>query len=334
MAINKLPNGRWRVDIEPIKGRRFRKTFTTKAEALRFEAHIRVEVNNPAWQPEKKDNRRLSDLIVIWYDLHGRNLRDDKRRLARLNAMCKAMGNPVAENMTAKLFASFRSARLDSGISQRTVNNDLCFINALYNELYRLQEITYQNPLSLVKALRSQEKSLSFLTKEQIRELLLLCEGSGNPHVRLITLICLATGCRWSEAENIKPQNIKSGIITFEGTKSARVRSIPVSDWLVSEIRNHWKIYGMFTGSMTSFRRVLARCSFELPSGQATHILRHTFASHFVQNGGNILVLQKILGHSTIAMTMRYSHLAPDHLQEALQLNPLVDFDTLSTPKR
>lgn len=41
--------------------------------------------------------------------------------------------------------------------------------------------------------------------------------------------------------------------------------------------------------------------------------------------GGSILVLQKILGHTSLAMTMRYAHLAPDHLQEALRLNP---FDT------
>lgn len=40
-------------------------------------------------------------------------------------------------------------------------------------------------------------------------------------------------------------------------------------------------------------------------------------------NGGNILTLQKILGHSTVLMTMRYAHLAPDHLQEAVALNPM-----------
>ncbi|MFQ1065102.1 tyrosine-type recombinase/integrase [Bordetella trematum] len=54
-----------------------------------------------------------------------------------------------------------------------------------------------------------------------------------------------------------------------------------------------------------------------------THVLRHTFASHFMMNGGNILTLQRILGHSTLTMTMRYAHLAPDHLQEARRLNPL-----------
>ena len=51
--------------------------------------------------------------------------------------------------------------------------------------------------------------------------------------------------------------------------------------------------------------------------------LRHTFASHFMMNGGNILVLQRSLGHANLTMTMRYAHLAPDHLQEVVKLNPL-----------
>ena len=61
----------------------------------------------------------------------------------------------------------------------------------------------------------------------------------------------------------------------------------------------------------------------ELPKGQAAHVLRHSFASHFMMNGGNILALQKILGHSDIKMTMRYAHLSPDFLEEAARLNPL-----------
>lgn len=54
-----------------------------------------------------------------------------------------------------------------------------------------------------------------------------------------------------------------------------------------------------------------------------THVLRHTFASHFMMGGGNIIVLQRILGHSDIRVTMRYAHFAPDHLEEAIALNPL-----------
>ncbi len=45
--------------------------------------------------------------------------------------------------------------------------------------------------------------------------------------------------------------------------------------------------------------------------------------SHFAMNGGNILTLQRILGHASINMTMRYAHLSPDHLQDAVRLNPL-----------
>jgi len=51
-----------------------------------------------------------------------------------------------------------------------------------------------------------------------------------------------------------------------------------------------------------------------------------TFASRFVMNGGNILTLQKILGHTSLAMTMRYAHLAPDHLQDAVRFGPVPDY--------
>jgi site-specific recombinase XerD len=53
-----------------------------------------------------------------------------------------------------------------------------------------------------------------------------------------------------------------------------------------------------------------------------------------VIGGGSILVLQKILGHTSLAMTMRYAHLAPDHLQEALRLNPFDTFSTLSESEK
>jgi len=67
----------------------------------------------------------------------------------------------------------------------------------------------------------------------------------------------------------------------------------------------------------------MQRAGIETPAGQLRHVLRHTFASHFVMNGGNILVLQRILGHTDIKVTMRYAHFAPDHLSGAMLLNPL-----------
>jgi len=79
----------------------------------------------------------------------------------------------------------------------------------------------------------------------------------------------------------------------------------------------------LFKNCYGAFRSALERTDIELPPGQLTHVLRHTFASHFMMNGGNILVLQRVLGHTDIKMTMRYSHFAPEHLEEAFRLNPL-----------
>lgn len=61
----------------------------------------------------------------------------------------------------------------------------------------------------------------------------------------------------------------------------------------------------------------------ELPAGQMTHVLRHTFASHYMMNGGDILTLQRVLGHASLAMTMKYAHFSPGHLAEVVKLNPL-----------
>ncbi|MDH0894413.1 MULTISPECIES: tyrosine-type recombinase/integrase [unclassified Pseudomonas] len=335
MAIEQLSDGRWRVDVEPIKGTRFRKKFKTKAEAIRFEATCRSRlIDTPEWSPKPADSRRLSALIASWYELHGYALRDGERRRSKLDALCKALRNPVAAKLSPDAYAHNRRIRLQSGTSGKTLNNELGYLRSVYNELRSLGQIDYANPLSLVRPLRLQERELSWLTFEQVGELLAsIREGCDNPHTEPVTLICLATGARWSEAERLPPASLRSGVVTFSGTKSGKVRAVPIRPDLEALLCNHWKRYGQFTGCITSFRRALDRTSIELPKGQATHALRHTFASHFMQNGGNILTLQKILGHSSLAMTMRYAHLSPDHLADAIRLGPLSGFDTFSTLK-
>lgn len=72
MAIQQLSDGRWRVDVEPVKGKRFRKTLKTKAEAMRFEATCRAKCSESNdWAPRPKDKRRLSELVELWFDLHA-----------------------------------------------------------------------------------------------------------------------------------------------------------------------------------------------------------------------------------------------------------------------
>ncbi len=75
----------------------------------------------------------------------------------------------------------------------------------------------------------------------------------------------------------------------------------------------------LFNVDYRNFCKILHVVKPDLPEGQATHVLRHTFASHFVMN----VALQQILGHANIQQTMAYAHLAPDYLQFAITLNPL-----------
>lgn len=59
----------------------------------------------------------------------------------------------------------------------------------------------------------------------------------------------------------------------------------------------------------------------ETTAGQLTHVFRHTFADKFMMNEGSILLIQQILGHIAMKVTMRYAHFAPDKLSKANSLN-------------
>jgi integrase len=146
---------------------------------------------------------------------------------------------------------------------------------------------------------------MAYLTKEQINDLLLSCKQSTAKDLVIIVKICLATGARWNESESLKGAQVKDRKITYINTKGKRNRTVPISDKLFNEIPK--KNGSLFTPCYSAFRSAIDRAAIELPERQLTHVLRHTFVSHFMMNGGNILVLQKILGHTGIKITMRYA---------------------------
>jgi len=328
MAIEQLPDGRWKVDTEPTKGKRYRKTVKTKAEALRFEATCRTKcIDTPDWSPKPKDNRRLSDLIERWAILHSNTLSDGDARRRLLDEMAKALGNPIAVKLSGNDYAEYRTSMLKAGANPKTLNNRLGYLRSVYNVLHQLEEIDYANPLVRVRPLRLQEKELAYLSDEQIAHLFSVIHGRcKTPHVAMVAAICLATGARWGEAQALTPERVRDGLVTFINTKGKRSRSIPIDSALQEKIRRHFALHGLFSRCLNSFDQTLAASKIPLPAGQSSHVLRHTFASRFVMNGGNILTLQKILGHTSLAMTMRYAHLAPDHLQDAIKFGPVTDF--------
>jgi integrase len=298
----------------------------TTGRAIRYPLTIQP-LTTPTSTPANSANlsRLISDLVEIWHKHHGINLKASNT-ISRLRNLCAALGNPVADQFKAELFSNYRAKRLKEGISANNLNREHAYLRAVFNELKRLGFWQKENPLNSVRQFKISERELSYLTLEQIQILLNELSKSKSIDTLFITKICLSTGARWSEAEELRVTQIRDGMIHFTDTKSGKNRSVPIEDRLFLDLVNIAKksLSGrLFKRSYDAFREGIKRIGLDLPQGQLTHVLRHSFASHFMINGGNILILQKLLGHSSLAMTMRYAHLAPGHLQEAKKLNPL-----------
>ncbi|MGI0738065.1 phage integrase, partial [Pseudomonas aeruginosa] len=82
-----------------------------------------------------KDRRRFSELVLLWYELHGHSLRDGKRRLSKLQQLTVRLGDPVGAALDASSYAQLRRKRLENGISGKTLNNELGYVRAVFNEL-------------------------------------------------------------------------------------------------------------------------------------------------------------------------------------------------------
>lgn len=337
MSINKK-DGKWVLDFYPEgkpqgkTSKRIRKAFSTKGEALAYQNHIMENVHVKPWLDGKEDRRRLRDLVIQWFDEHGVTLDDGEKRKGTMEFACESMGDPMAHEFDATMFSIYRKKRLSGEISRtarvkqvspRTMNLELAYFRAVFNELKRLGHWKAENPLAAVRAFKSEEAELAYLERDEINCLLEQCKASRNESTYWVACLCLATGARWDEAESLTTKQVKNLKVSFFKTKGNRNRTVPISQAFYDSLPKPAKPGRLFSPCYSAFRKAVERAELELPDGQLSHVLRHTFASHFMMNGGNILVLQRILGHTDIKMTMRYAHFAPEYLDEAIKLNPI-----------
>lgn len=326
MTIKK-DDDKWHVDIRPAgrNGPRFRKKFDKKAEAIAYEKHILASHHNKEWLGLPEDKRNLSELIEIWWQKAGQFKKTSTKYHGNVKLICDELGNPTVNKINTKLISDWQLMRTAKGHKAATIRRGTNCISNIFTELIATGDYIGTNPLKGIKRPVEKRPEMSFLSNEQIH--FLREHVAEDEELAKAVDICLSTGCRWREMITLKATNLTPYRIRFTETKTDKSRTVPISQELYDNI------YPKHGGALFSsdpqqrLRRKMKKMDFDLPTGQKVHVLRHTFASHFIMNGGNILTLQKILGHSDIQQTMEYAHLAPDFLQDAVKLNPL----TMST---
>lgn len=170
------------------------------------------------------------------------------------------------------------------------------------------------------------------LSEQQVKKLLEVF--SNRKHRALLTTI-YAAGLRVSEACGLRVADIESDrmLLRVNQGKGAKDRYVPLSDTLLVKLREYWEQYRpthyLFPGRRgkpISSRHIYRVC---VDAGRAAgirqtvnpHLLRHSFATHLMDRGANILQVQAILGHASIRTTALYIHLSKKYLQRAV--NPL-----------
>jgi len=186
------------------------------------------------------------------------------------------------------------------------------------------------NPVHGIKWPKIPERAYNWIrTKGEIAKLL---AAANDEALFTILGVAVISGARQDEILHLRWDDVdfdRRRITIHRGrqgtTKGGKVRHIPILDSLLP-ILERWrkaklggglvfpaedgKVARNAAGLHTRYKRALARAGLDMTL--RFHDLRHTFASHWVAEGGDLFKLNKILGHSSMKMTMRYAHLAPD----------------------
>lgn len=197
------------------------------------------------------------------------------------------------------------------------------------------------NPCKGIKELKEPPGRIRYLTPEEIERVLAECGpetlrqnhyNAGRPlsellnvYLRPIVEIAIHTGARRSELLSLtwKDVDFKGRMIYLEVTKNGERRVVPMDDTVYSILRalprylHDDMVFPGINGNMVSmaFKRARERAGIK---NCRYHDLRHTFGSHLTMGGTNLRAVQTLLGHKDIRMTLRYSHLSPEHLREAV----------------
>jgi len=258
-------------------------------------------------------------------------------------------------NITAENVRNWIEYLANNGLQARSINRKISTIKSYYEFLIS-ENHTNLNPALSVDLPKYQNKLPEILGINEIKSLLEYCTQDNSPEgIRLNAMIHLlyASGLRVSELVSLKLSDILSNKLSGEVKKIFSVigkgnkeRIIVISEQAVNSLLKYLKIRDNFVnkakpknliylfpslataGYMTRQNFAILLKSAALYAGLnpeyiSPHVLRHSFASHLLEGGADLRVIQELLGHADISTTQIYTHLQTNHLKKALMHHPL-----------
>jgi integrase len=251
---------------------------------------------------------------------------------------------PILQNVVLRDISQQHGHRMIArmrvgGSSPKTINNVVGLLQGILNDAVRWNYIS-RNPLLGIGSLKLDPTPDRFWTPSEVNQF--LRANFRDPYYPFY-LVAINTGLRRGELAGLKWDRVRSGSEKMlievtralsrhglaERTKTAQKRVIPVNEAVretLLKLLKAQKSDFVFTegdGGPLEVNHVYRRFrEAQVRAGISNrirfHDLRHTFASNFMMNGGNLYDLQKLLGHTSIKMTERYAHLAPEHLERTV----------------
>ncbi len=209
----------------------------------------------------------------------------------------------------------------DKNISPSQQNQRINAIKFYYEKVLQQDRQTY-----LIERPLKERRLPEVLSKDEIRRIL---EKTENLKHRAILLLIYSSGLRRSELINLKISDVNSRrmLLRINGAKGKKDRFSLLSESMLKLLREYFKEYRpkewLFEGpkgsqySSTSMHRILKK-SAELAGIKKRvhlHMLRHSFATHLLEQGTNIRLIQEILGHESIKTTEIYTHISNQDLK-------------------
>lgn len=228
---------------------------------------------------------------------------------------------------THDMFRSWVVKLMDDGTSPRSVNRKISSLKSYFKYLLK-EGVIDNNPLNQIVTLKSSKHLPSYIGQEDIIEILnepIKDENFKSLRDRLIIEILYSTGMRRSELINIKDNSIdyQRGILKVRG-KGNKERIIPLSEKLLEHIQKYIVNREKALNTTTEYLIVTNKGNQAYPefilrkvkdglSGmknikKSPHILRHTFATHMLNNGADLNVIKELMGHADLSATQVYTH--------------------------